>query len=387
MPSVLLLRPGLPANQRVMPRPPELSRRRLTTALAGLALPPAAARPDPGLGPLAAAHGCRYGAAIRGQLFAADPRIARIAADECGMLMTDYEVKWGTVQPNQGYFNFAPVDTLAAWAQAHGKTLRGHGLVWYQDMPFWTIAALLASPKQAYNLLDAHIAEVLKHTRTAIREWDVVNEMVADPPGSDVPQASGEIRNDIWLKALGPSYIAHALRLVHAHDPGLRIAINDYGTEENAPHHIEKRRRLLSLVRGLRRENVSLDTVGLQGHLQLVQPFSGPPFTQFCRDLRAEGVELVVTEMDVRENWWVPQGIPARDKLVAERVKAFMDAALEGGIKTFITWGLCDKYSWLASNPDVRRTDGLVHRGLPFSDDYARKPYWGAMADAFRQVR
>ena len=64
-----------------------------------------------------------------------------------------------------------------------------------------------------------------------------------------------------------------------------------------------------------------------------------------------------MTEMDVREHWKIPDGFAARDKLVADRVKAFMDAALDGGIKTFITWGIEDKYSWLATNPFVKRQD------------------------------
>ena len=349
---------------------------------------PAPVRPipsGPGLGTLAAAHGRTFGAAVANDLLIGDPRLSSLAEAECSLMMTDYEAKWGVVEPQQGEFNFATMDRLLAWAKAHGKPVRGHGLVWFKEVPDWLAPALDESPKRAYSILSRHLAGVLDHTRPVIREWDVVNEAVADPPGSDVPQAAGELRDCAWLRTLGPDYIGLALRLCHDYDPGLTLALNEYGTEENAPHHVEKRRRLLSLVRSLRRANVPLNVVGLQGHMQLIQPFSGPPFTQFCRDLRAEGVELVVTEMDVRESWMGPV-IPAeRDRLVAARVKAFMDAAIDGGIKTFITWGLCDRYSWLATDDSVRRHDGLVHRGLPFDDDYARKPYWSAMADAFRR--
>ena len=70
---------------------------------------------------------------------------------------------------------------------------------------------------------------------------------------------------------------------------------------------------------------------------------------------------------------------------MADRVKAFVDAAIDGGVKTFITWGLEDKYSWLASNPYVKRQDGLEHRGLPLDGEGHRKPYWQAMADAFHR--
>lgn len=376
-------------------------------ALAGLALRPAAAAPltavplpspvpalapaipsgPPGLGAIAASHGRAFGAAVQSQLFAADLAYGDQAALECGLLMPDYETKWAFMQPKEGVFDFNAIDRLIAWAQVHGKPVRGHGLIWHQGMPDWAQAALAEGPERARAVITNHIGRVLAHTQGEIREWDVLNEVVADPPGSDHPQFTpGDLRDTPFLRALGPGYIATVLRLTKQRAPSVRVVLNEYGLEEAAPHHTEKRRRFLDLVRSLRRQNVPLDAVGLQGHLQMVQPFSGPPFTEFCRLLRAEGLDLVVTEMDIREHWRLPDGLPARDRLVADRIRAFMDAALAGGVGTFLTWGLQDRFSWLASEVHVKRQDGLEHRGLPLDDDGRRKPYWLAMADAFRRV-
>jgi endo-1,4-beta-xylanase len=340
----------------------------------------------PGLGTIASQHGRTFGAAIQSNLLVSDPVYAAAVTAECGLLMPDYETKWGTLQPVEGTFKFGPLDNLLNWARLHGRPVRGHALVWHLDLPDWVTKALAESPDRARAVLDTHISRVLTHTQGSIREWDVVNEVVADPAGSDTPQAGpGELRDSPWLRALGADYIGLALRIAKERDPRIRVALNEYGTEEAAPHHFEKRRRVLNLVRSLRRANVPLDAVGLQGHLQIIQPFSGPFFTQYCRLLAAEGVELVVTEMDVREHWKIPDGFAARDRIVADRVRAFVDAAIDGGIKTFITWGLEDGYSWLATNPYVKRQDGLEHRGLPLDDDGHRKLYWQAMADALRR--
>lgn len=346
----------------------------------------ALAPPDdgPGLGAIAAAKGRRFGTAIASNLLAEDPAYAAPIIRECGLLMPEYETKWAVMQPVEGQFNFAPVDGLLAWARAHGMIARGHALVWHQDLPHWVEAALAEGPQRTRSVLEAHVGRVLAHTQGAIREWDVLNEVVADPPGSDTPQAgAGELRDTPFLHALGPDYIALALRLAKATDGRVRVALNEYGTEEAAPHHVEKRRRLLALVRGLRASNTPLDTVGLQGHMQMVQPFEPAPFTAYCRALRAEGVDLVVTEMDLREHWRIPAGFAARDRLVADRVKAFMDAAIDGGVREFITWGLEGRTSWLNSTPFVKRQDGLQHRGLPLDDEGRRTPYWQAMAEAF----
>ena len=348
---------------------------------------PAIPSGPPGLGSIAASHGRAYGAAVQSQRFAEDAAYSALTALECGLLMPDYETKLAFMQPRENVFEFTAIDRLLAWAHAHNKPVRGHGLIWHQDLPDWTVKALAQGPERARALMANHIGRVLAHTQGGIREWDVVNEAVADPPGSDHPQTTaGELRDTPFLQALGPDYIAMALRMAKERDPSVRVVLNEYGLEEGAPHHFEKRRRFLNLVRSLRKQNVPLDAVGLQGHLQMVQPFSGPPFTEFCRLLRAEGVDLVVTEMDIREHWRIPDGTAARDRVIADRIHAFMDAAVDGGVKTFVTWGLEDKFSWLASEVHVRRQDGLEHRGLPLDDDGNRKPYWLAMADALRRA-
>ncbi len=372
------------AGAPVLP-PPPLPK---LTASPPVAQDPSIPSGPPGLGAIAASHGRVFGAAVQSQRFATDPAYATMTALECGLLMPDYETKMVFMQPKEGAFTFGPIDGLIAWARLHGKPVRGHGLIWHQDLPDWVVKALGEGPERARALMDNHIGRVLSHTQGEIREWDVVNEVVADPAGSDTPQSGpGELRDSPWLRALGPDYIGMALRMAKQRDPTVRVVLNEYGLEEAAPHHFEKRRRFLNLVRALRRANVPVDAVGLQGHLQMVQPFSGPPFTEFCRLLRAEGVELVVTEMDIREHWKLPDGgIAARDRVVADRIHAFMDAALDGGVKTFVTWGLVDKFSWLASNPRVKRQDGLEHRSLPIDDDGRRKPYWLVMADAFRRA-
>jgi endo-1,4-beta-xylanase len=53
-------------------------------------------------------------------------------------------------------------------------------------------------------------------------------------------------------------------------------------------------------------------------------------------------------------------------------------------VRTFITWGLVDRYSWTVTDKDVRRSDDQHHRGLPLDWEYDRKQMWRAMARAFR---
>ncbi|RKK05472.1 glycosyl hydrolase family 10 [Pseudoroseomonas wenyumeiae] len=349
-----------------------------------LALPAGALaqQAQPGLGELARASGVTFGAAVQGGLLRQDADYAVAFAREAAIVVPEYEGKWGTLQPQEGRFNSAALDTILAWGRRAGRPVRGHALIWHQDMPDWTRQALAEGPDRAGAVMAAHIGTILEHTQPQIRDWDVVNEVVADPPGSDTPQASGELRDTPWLRALGPSYIETALKLAREADPTLRLTLNEYGIEEDTPAAAEKRRRLLALVRDLVGRKVPLDAVGLQAHLQLVKPFNPAVLSGFIKELQALGLAVLITEMDIREGGEVPQDIAARDALVAERAYAFVSTAVGAGVRTVLTWGLSDKYSWLATDPDVAMPDKRPHRGLPLDAEWKRKPMWDALARA-----
>ena len=375
-----------------MPGLPSLPPRRLPRRLAlgaGLAVgfgptPAALAQgPGPGLYQIARAKGFTFGAAVQSGLLASEPSYAAMYESEAGLLVPEYEGKWSTLQPREGEFDFAALDAVVGWGAARGRPTRGHALVWHEAFPDWALAAVAEGAPRARAVMAAHIARVLSTTLLRIRDWDVVNEAVADPPGSDTPQARGELRDTPFLRALGPSYIDTAFRLAREGDATLRLVLNDYGVEEDTPWAEEKRRRLLALVRGMLQRRVPIDAVGIQAHLQLVRPFSGPVFAAFVNALRAEGLSVLVTELDVREGNTLPEDYVARDRLVGERVTAFMESAIGAGVKTFLTWGLADRHSWLVSFAGVARPDGKLHRGLPLDWEYNRKEMWRAMARVF----
>jgi endo-1,4-beta-xylanase len=342
--------------------------------------------PDLPLGEIAASRGIAFGCAVTGDLIAAEPDFAALVAQEAAVVVPEYEAKFGTLQPAEGRFDFTRLDAVTGWAGHFRKGVRGHALVWHQELPDWTRAALAEGPGRARAVLAAHLDRVLAHTRGRIRDWDVVNEPIANPPGSDVPEPvgnGGDLRDTPWLRALGPDYVAIALREARARDPLLRLTLNDYGVEADTPHAEEKRRRLLRLLQGLRQRNVPLDAVGIQGHLQLREPFRAAQFRDFVRQIRALDLQVLITELDVREERPPAGDFAARDAAVASRVHAVLSAAIEGGARGVLTWGISDRWSWLHRDQAVALPGGDVHRGLPYDWELNRKQMWRAMARAF----
>ncbi len=345
-----------------------------------------ASAPDLPLAEIAQGRGFTYGCAVTAKLLADEPEFAALVAREAGVLVPEYEGKFAALQPQEGRFDTEPLDALLRWAQHFRKSVRGHALVWHNAMPDWLPVALAEGRNRAQGVMEAHFDRVLSHTRDRIRDWDVVNEPIANPPGSDVPEPagnSGDLRDTPWLRALGPDYIAMAFRAARQRDATLRLTLNDYGVEADSPPAEEKRRRLLRLLRNLRAANVPLDAVGIQAHLQMREAFNPAIFTAFVRDIRALGLQVLITELDVREVRPPVGDFPARDAAVALRVHAFASAAFEGGARSLLTWGISDRWSWLFNDQAVALGPGDVHRGLPFDWELNRKQMWRALARAF----
>ena len=124
--------------------------------------------------------------------------------------------------------------------------------MWHSQLPLWLIQGKF-SPDELQALMVAHIAAEAGRYRGAIYAWDVVNEPFAD---------DGKWRKSIWYEAMGPGYVAIALRAARAADPDAKLYINDYNVETDGP----KMRALYDLVASLKRDGVPIDGVGLQSH-------------------------------------------------------------------------------------------------------------------------
>jgi len=184
---------------------------------------------------------------------------------------------------------------------------------------------------------------------------------------------------------LGPRYLDLAFATAAAADADALLCYNEYGLE--MAWSGARRDATLRLLSDLRGRGIPLHVLGIQGHAGGTgwSQFDAAGFAAFLRDVARLGLHIHITELDVKDNSF-PANIAARDQAVAGVYRDYLAVALANpAVTAIITWGLSDRYTWIATS--APRTDGLAVRPLPLDSSFARKLAWDAISTAFRGSR
>lgn len=318
-----------------------------------------------------------FGAAIQFEMFERDDAYRRAFRDECAIVLPMNELKFGLLRPGRDQFLFEPADRLVDWALANGQRSRGHTFVWWSTNPDWLEA--ITDEAEAERVLVDHIERTADHFRGRLESWDVVNEVMAHEPGG----SDGPLRDGFWLRRLGPRHIPLAFGTAARADPSARLVINDYDLEFAGDRYDRRRALTLDLVRQLQDAGHRVDAVGIQGHLYAHLKIDREALTRFGRELKALGVGLIATELDVID-FQVPGGVAEIDEAARVVVTDFLDGLFAGQRpEAVIAWGLTDRYSWVSDA--MPRADGSPSRPLPLDRDYRAKPWFAELRQRLTQ--
>jgi endo-1,4-beta-xylanase len=294
-----------------------------------------------------------------------DPGYGPAAAKDFDSLTPENEMKWDAIEPQPGKFDFRAGENLVAFATSHGMRVRGHTLVWHNQIASW---ARELTGESLHAAMIRHIEGVAGHFKGRIAQWDVVNEAIAEGE-------SGALRESSPFTSLGPTYIDDAFRAAHAADPQALLFYNDYDIEGPST---PKSRAAYDLVKRLKEGGVPIHGIGFQMHVDPRHWPTAAEIRETFERFAALGLAIEVTEMDV------PIGeIPGTREEKLERQKTLTGDIVRACVGvpqcTGITfWGVTDKYSWLASPEWGQLRGRLPHDPLPLDADYQPKPmYWG----------
>ena len=325
--------------------------------------PPAAAGahgvPDPTtatLRQLARHTKLEIGTAVDTSALRNDATYRRLVATEFSSVTPENVMKWDTIHPERHRYDFTQADQLVAFAREHDQKVRGHVLVWHSQLPAWLTSGTWTRD-ELRSILREHIFTVAGHYRGRIWAWDVVNEAFND---------DGTLRDTIWLRTIGPDYIADAFRWAHQADPKAILFYNDYNVEGINP----KSNAVYALLSQLRRQGVPVEGFGAQGHLGTQYGFP-QDVLQNLRRFGDLGLATAITEADVRsilpvdsaELWAQAAGY----SLMLE------SCLLERSCISYTVWGFTDRYQWV---PGVFPGQG---EAAIFDANYRPKPAYDAL--------
>ena len=201
---------------------------------------------------LASEFGLRVGTAINVDALS-DPQYKQIAATQFSTVTAENVMKWETLEPTRGTYNWGPAEQFMAFAKANHQQVRGHVLVWSNQLPQWLtqgVADGSISDAELRGILEKHIKTVVNHFKGRIWQWDVVNEAVTDSWDSQ----NGAIGyKGFWYQHLGQGYIADSFRWARQADPKALLFYNDYNIDafgDRGP--LDKTEFVYQMVKSLR---------------------------------------------------------------------------------------------------------------------------------------
>lgn len=309
---------------------------------------------DQTLRALAMKHDLYIGTAVSNDALT-DAKYKEIASTQFSTVTAENVMKWESLEPTQGVYNWKAADEFMAFAAKNHQLVRGHVLVWHSQLPKWLTDGVTAgtiTKDQLRALLKKHITDVVTHFKGKIWQWDVVNEAVSDPWANP----DNVIRyKEFWYNNLGESYIADSFRWARAADPKALLFYNDYNIDAFGDgSNKDKTQFVYNMVKDLRAKGVPVDGVGSQGHLSTrYANYDALQVADALNKFAGLGVATALTEVDVRS--LITPGITAgtSDDInpMVQSQAANYSALLQGCLASrkclsYTVWGFDDAHNW-----------------------------------------
>ncbi|KAG8843409.1 hypothetical protein FRB91_003374 [Serendipita sp. 411] len=291
-------------------------------------------------------------------------------------------MKWDATEPSRNSFSFSAADAIVTWAQGGGKEIRGHTLgrqwtiplvfpffdqgfiVWHSQLPSWVTSGAFDN-STLVSILQNHVTNVVTHFKGQLKTWDVVNEIFNE---------DGTWRTSVFSTTIGEYFVDIAFRAAAAADPDVGLAANDY----NLDYGGAKVTAYVDLVNRLKARGVKITQVGSQAHLIVGSVPSYSTLVTGFQSLVATGVDVAITELDIRMT------LPVTDALLAQQKKDYNTViracmAVSRCIGMTI-WAYSDYYSWI---PSVFSGQGAA---LPWDEQLKPKPAFYGIVDGLNGI-
>jgi endo-1,4-beta-xylanase len=303
-------------------------------------------------------------------------------------IVAENNYKMGLLIPNQPKnpfhltlkdINTAYLDKLIDFGTQNNMIIRGHCLIWQNQVPQW-LSALSKNwtSKQIYQFTQQYISLVVGYTKGKIQEWDVVNEAIDDK--------SSQLRTNTWYDNVKnkQDFINQCFVYTRKADPKALLFYNDYSIEGFQEKEDSRNHFMLSMIRDMQKNKIPIDGVGLQSHLVSEYLEDGYVFSigRTIDEITSMGLKCSITEFDIRicnnQNTASIQQLAIQKQKYQNMVGLFLG---HKGVTGITFWGFTDKHSWI---PAIMSNCGNAHI---YDTAYKPKPAYDGVVESLKQLQ
>ncbi len=268
-------------------------------------------------------------------------------------------MKMKPLHPKEHGYYWKDADSIIAFAKRNGLKVRGHVLVWHQEIPDWlfndSTAGKPASKELVLQRLKQHVTTVVARYRGSMYAWDVVNEVISDDKNEFY-------RPSALYKLCGEDFIFKAFEYAHAADPKAILFYNDYNETDPI-----KRAKIIRLISKMKSRGIPIHAIGLQAHWSIYD-LNRKDLEATLKDFNKLGLPLQITELDLSiYPKIVDETSKSTDTTYSSKKQNRQAAQFKMCFELFrkyrknITgvtfWNVSDKKSWLDNFPVKGRKD------------------------------
>jgi endo-1,4-beta-xylanase len=229
------------------------------------------------------------GTAINPDVDLASEDRKKFIAKHYNSVTAENQMKLKFIHPQKDKWNWTPADDIVTFARANKMKIRGHALIWQQNVPLWFIMnnGSFVTKEELYKNMKEHIDAMMNRYKADVYCWDVVNEAISDAPKDFFKE------KDTLYKIAGEEYVEMAFRYARAADPKAQLFYNDYRFSDST-----KRRKIFELLKRLKAKGTPIDGVGMQSHYtpnEVTREYLQETIDMFA----GIGLKVQITELDV----------------------------------------------------------------------------------------
>jgi len=231
-----------------------------------------------------------------------DAKFPQVLAQEFNLL--EFGRKWWDREPSEGVFDFTQDEAVVNFAAGNNLSLLFYS-VDHVFLPQWLLDK---SFSELEPILTNYIDTVLGHFKGKVAVWNMFNEVTNNDGTGFLNRQAGltgaASQGSPWVDGNDTSLIKAAFKQARISDPGAKLLLNDFYTEEIGRRKSEF---FFNFVKEWVKEGVPIDIVGFEMHICY------PPVT------------------DPNSDWSTPSimDLPAYLKRVDANVKRFAELGVQ----------------------------------------------------------